>query len=171
MQIVIKEYGEAILAAVVSVLVIGLIFGGLSMIGRLGAITGTLDKGIVKEAQAASEKQMKKHLDIPSDNISMSDGVLVKCGDKIFYKRPGSLIGLQKGQAKRVDIGRVYLLEGNSDNEGYDVTDQVLKGSGDDSYITFDRDAGYRLIVNITDENNIVSDYQIFVTAVKRRKV
>ncbi len=166
MQTIIKEYGEAILAAVVTVLVIGLIFGGLTLIGRLGVITGKIETPLIQEAQASSEIALQKHMNIPADNIDMSDEVSVICGQ---YKHYGydDLIRLKGGKAGHIHISHVYLLADESaDTEGYDVTDQVLH---DNETLTFEIPGNYRLVVNVTDSSRVVSDYQIFVTAVERR--
>lgn len=174
MQTLIKEYGEAILAAVVSALIIGLIFGGLALTGKLGIITGSLDKGLIKEAKASSETALKKHMDVAADNMSMSGDVTVCCGRKIYYEKNGQqLIGIKNGEAKRIHIVSAWLLKDNeSDNEGYEVTDQILHESDDEeSYLMFVKPGNYRLVVSVTDSENIVSDYQVFVTAVNRRNV
>lgn len=175
MQTIIKEYGETILAAVVTVLVIGLIFGGLTLIGKLGVITGKIDNELVQDAEASSETALKKHMDIPAENIDMSEDVSVVCGQNIYHSREGSrLIGLEKGGAEKIHISHVYLLRGGDyDNEGYDVTDQVLsiQTEPSDSFLMFEMPGNYRLVVNVTDNSGVVSDYQIFVTAVQRRKV
>lgn len=165
MQTVIKEYGESILAAVVTVLVIGLIFGGLSLIGKLDVITGKIDTSLVQEAEASSETALKKHMDIPAANMDMSGEELVICGRQVSIP---ALIKVNGGRADKIHISHVYLLEGGDfDNEGYEVTDQVL--SRTDQVLTFDTPGSYRLVVNVTDSNHVVSDYQVFVTAVERR--
>ena len=46
------------------------------------------------------------------------------------------------------------------------MTDQVLY---DNETLTFEIPGNYRLVVNVTDSSRVVSDYQIFVTAVERR--
>lgn len=175
LQTLIKEYGETILAAIVTAAIIGLIFGGLTLIGKLGVITGSIDTSLVQDAEASSEVALRSHMNIQSDNIDMSQDVTVVCGRDIYYAREGSeLIRLKKGSAKLIHISHVYLIEGDSsDNEGYDVTDQILHldASYDDSYLRFIRPGNYRLVVSITDANDVVSDYQIFVTAVERRNV
>lgn len=120
---------------------------------------------------------MKRHMEAPADNIAMSGDVLVQCGRKIYYCNDGSaLIGLRNGKGGRIHISSVYLLrDGGSDDEGYNITDQVLhegeSEDGADSYLEFLDCGNYRLVVNVTDGNNIVSDYQVFVTAVRRRRV
>lgn len=169
MQAVIKEYGETIIASVVTVLIIALVFGGLAMIGKLGTITGEIDRRLVQEAEASSETALKKHMDIRADNIDMSGNVPVVCGKKIYYEQEDSdLIGMKSGGATYIYISHVYLLtDYGGDNEGYDVTDQVLDREG--SFLKFDIPGNYRLVVNINDRNRVESDYQLFVTAVERR--
>lgn len=169
MQTLIKEYGESILAAVVTVLIIGLIFGGLTLFGMLGVITGRIETPLVQDVEASSETALKRHMDIPADNIDMSGEVSVICGKEIFYTEEGNeLIRLHNGSAKQIHISHVYLLDdGEVDTEGYDVTDQVL--SVKDECLRFLIPGNYRLIVSVTDTGDVVSDYQIFVTAVERR--
>lgn len=170
MQTIIKEYGESILAAIVTVLVIGLIFGGLALFGQLGVITGKIESPLVEEAEASSETTLRKHLAVRASNIDMSGEVSVVCGRTLHYDSPDSeLIRLDSGSARDIHISHVYLLEGDRyDNEGYDVTDQVLFVK--EKVLRFDTAGTYRLVVNVTDDKGIVSDYQVFVTAVERRE-
>lgn len=169
MQTIIKEYGESILAAVVTVLVIGLIFGGLAFFGQMGVITGKIDDPLAKEAKAASETALRQHMDIPASNIDMSGEVSVVCGEPIHYDEADSeLFRLDNSRAKNIHISHVYLLEGDRyDNEGYDVTDQTLFSN--EKVLRFDIAGTYRLVVNVTDSRSVVSDYQVFVTALDRR--
>ncbi len=184
MQTVIKEYGESILAAVVTVLVTGLIFGGLALIGKLGVITGRIDTALTSEAMASSETALKKHLEIPAANIDMSSQQTVVCvTDKRI--RADELVRLTNGRAAGLCISRVYLLAGEdrasiygdaettgdqvTDTEGYEVSDQVLDRDG--QTLLFQTPGSYRLVVRVIDSSNVVSDYQLFVTAVRRRRI
>lgn len=172
MQTLIREYGEAILAAIVMALIIGLVFAGLMLFGKMDIITGRIDDPLLQEAEASSETALKGHLDIEALNIDMSSDTEVVCGRQYFYKgRDRRLIGIRDGSVRTIHINHIYMLIGKEDNDGYEVTDQVHVMTGDEPYLVFQVPGSYRLIVDVTDSHGIVSDYQIFVTAVERRDV
>lgn len=173
MQELIKEYGNSIISGVVFVLVVALIFTGLGLIFLTDKMAGVLDDGIIKAEAGDGEVALNARLQIPADNIAMEGDVYIGLYQKVYYERNGgSLIGLKNGDARRIHINAVYLLRANDRySDGYEVTDQVVHEdlSGNDSYIEFNLPGTYRIISSVTDSNSIVSNYQLFVFADKRR--
>lgn len=179
MQTIIKEYGHTLLQGAVFVLVIILVFAGLSLIGSMGRMTNSLDGGIIRAEAGSGEASVINDLQTAPDNIAMSGNVYVCRGERIYFEGEGGsrLIGLKNGNASRIHINSVHLLRGETDGaleydyDGYDVTDQALTESADgNSYLCFKDSGNYRLVVSVTDANSVVSCYHIFVHVGVRRR-
>lgn len=174
MQTIIREYGHSIVQGIVFSTVIVLLITGLSLFGSMRLMSDGIDKGMIKAEAGSGEKALKSHLDKKSDNLAISGDVYVGRDQRIYYEKDSdeNPIRLRNGNAKRIHINAVYLLRNNvEDNDGYEVTDQVLSEdmTGDSSYLSFKMPGTYRLSVSVTDSDSVVSNYQFFMHVGARR--
>jgi lipopolysaccharide export LptBFGC system permease protein LptF len=174
MQALIREYGHSIITWTVFAAIVALIFTGLSFFSSAGLMTDTMDRGLIRAEAETGEKELQKKLDVKADNIAMAGDTYVGIRQKLYYEKNGddSLIKLKNGKAERIHINAVYMLKGEEEySNGYEVTDQVVHEDmdGNDSFMEFTMPGCYRITLSVTDSESVVSNYQLFIHAGKRR--